>query len=108
VMTAKPPADIWPRLTIKAGLKYILHKGERPPLLDRRKIAFVGGLQHPYGTRVKPASFSIRLKTLLPLRRGITSAGLSLSVYKSIPVMTLTGNRFHQGLTDPYRGLKND
>ena len=107
-MTAKLPAGIRLRLTIKADLKYISHKGKRLPLLDRRKIAFVGGLQSSSGTGVKPASFSLRLKTLLPLRRGIRQTVFPPSVNKLVPVMTLTGNGFLESLTDPYGGLKND
>ena len=107
-MAAKLPADINLRLTMKADLKRIFHAEKWPPSLGRRRTTFVGGLQHPYGTRVKPASFSLRLKTLLPLRRGIRQTVFLPSVNKLVPVMTLTGNGFLESLTDPYGGLKND
>jgi len=70
-MAAKLPADINLRLTMKAGLKCMSHMGKWPPSLGRLKTTFTGGLQHPNGTWVKPASFSLRLKTLYPLWRDI-------------------------------------
>lgn len=63
------------RLTqkIKTGLQTKADKEETPPLLDRFRNTFTGGLQNLCGTGKKPASFSLRLKTLHPPWRGNTS-----------------------------------
>ena len=70
-MAAKCPANINLPLTMKADLKYASNMGGWPPSLDRLNTTFTGGLQNPNGTWVKPASFSLRLKTLYPPWRGI-------------------------------------
>ena len=96
-MAAKSPANIKLHLTIKADLKHTSNMGGWPLTLCRFETTFTGGLQEPYGTGVKPASFSLRLKTLYPLRRDIRQTVFPF-VHKLIPVMSLTKNTFFSGL----------